>query len=632
MKIKHLIIVLIAGFLLCVVALLGFIVKLAHGLTYLNLAQEKRYASYMAADELRQNSEDLTKFSRLYVTTGEEKYRNMYNDILRIRNGSKARPEKYDQIYWDLMTTYGEAPTPDSTETRSLSKIMKEIGFTDQELSLLQTVITKSNEVNKIDTKAMALISEAKGKGVDFYTSEQRQQAIELLNNDTYMLTKTAVLKPLNIFLGIVNDRTTLQVSTLQKNGQTAFKQAFAFIIFIILVAIIISFVAITKISKPLEKFQKLFDKGTEGNLQVRSDITSNNEYGDLSTHFNTFFDKLSNVIQQMQNSVGQVTNIKNTIIASSSNTAEQLAQIKINTEKLSTNQEKLQKNVGENASFVEEIVANIQHVNKQIANQSNMIEQATVAITQMFNSLQTIESITHQKKESVDQLVQIIDAGNNNLNNMNASFKNEVINRIGAISSLTNTINSIASQTNLLSMNAAIEAAHAGDAGKGFAVVAEEIRKLADISSKSSANISKVVKEISEGVSATETKTIETSKVFSKISTQVMQTKEAFDQIESNTTELGAGSKQIMQSMQELQDVTITIKNASNEMEVGTHSMITSQEGLQQISNIVKEGVLDINKKTESIVKSSTQIENNSLQLDQVVTQLTKESTQFKL
>lgn len=582
MKIKYLITILISSLLVCIAILFGFIINLAHGQIALNSAQEKRYISYLAADELRQNSEDLTKFSRLFVATGEQKYSKMYNDILRIRNGSKARPEKYEQIYWDLMTTYGKGPTPDSTDSRSLAKIMKAIGFTDQELSLLQTVITKSNEVNKIDTEAMSLIREAQGKGLDFYTSPQRQQAIQMLNDETYMLTKTAALKPLNTFLGIVNDRTALEVANLTKAGNIAFRMAIAFVIFLFIACIAVSAIAVFKISKPLEKFQKLFDKGTEGDLQVRSDITSKNEFGDLSTHFNLFFTKLSTVIQQMQTSVENVTQIKNTIMISSSNNADQLNQIKSNTLKLSDNQAQMEQNVRNNASSTEEIAANIQNVNYQIANQSSMLEQATAAITQMFASLQSIQNITHTKGQAVDELVTVINTGDANLTEMSTSFKNEVIDRIGDITAMTNTINKIASQTNLLSMNAAIEAAHAGDAGKGFAVVAEA--------------------------------------------------KAAFDEIESNTTEVSAGSKQIMQAMSELQDVTVTIKNASSEMTEGSKTMVMAQGKLQDISNIVKDGIEDINSKTEAIVGESTLIENNSLKLDEVVTQLTKEATQFQL
>ena len=79
----------------------------------LDKSQKQRYLSYVAADELRQSSDDLTRMVRTYVVTKDPRYEKMYWDILAIRNGEKARPLRYENIYWDFMAFTNEKPRSD---------------------------------------------------------------------------------------------------------------------------------------------------------------------------------------------------------------------------------------------------------------------------------------------------------------------------------------------------------------------------------------------------------------------------------------------------------------------------------------------------------------------------------------
>ena len=91
-------------------------------------SQEVRFQSYLRADELRQSSDDLTRFARTFVVTGDEKYDKMYRDVLAIRNGDQARPEHYERIYWDFVASTGEKPHPD-TKAVPLRTLMEQLGF-----------------------------------------------------------------------------------------------------------------------------------------------------------------------------------------------------------------------------------------------------------------------------------------------------------------------------------------------------------------------------------------------------------------------------------------------------------------------------------------------------------------------
>ena len=131
----------------------------------------------------------------------------------------------------------------------------------------------------------------------------------------------------------------------------------------------------------------------------------------------------------------------------------------------------------------------------------------------------------------------------------------------------INSVMQNIASQTNLLSMNAAIEAAHAGESGRGFAVVADEIRKLAESSSQQSKTISGVLKKIKSSIDKITRSTDNVMSKFGAIEGGVRVVAEQENGILNAMTEQGAGSAQIMQAIAQLNDITGQVKDDARQM-----------------------------------------------------------------
>src|SRR5919108_2074004 len=107
-------------------------------------AEVRRYHSYKLADELRQSSDDLTRMARLYVVTGETRYRTYFEQILAIRDGKAPRPLDYGNVYWDFVVAWGTPPRRDGTAV-ALEQLMREAHFTDDELAFLRQAKNRSD-------------------------------------------------------------------------------------------------------------------------------------------------------------------------------------------------------------------------------------------------------------------------------------------------------------------------------------------------------------------------------------------------------------------------------------------------------------------------------------------------------
>ncbi len=172
-------------------------------------AHEMRHQSYLLADQLRQSSDDLTRMARAYVITGNPLYKKYYQDILDIRDGKKARPEKYHDIYWDLVLAEGKPLRSASRAAIELLTLMRQAGFTQQELDKLAEAKAHSDALAMTDFEAMKLAE----------SQATRARASLMLHDDKYVQARAGIMLPIHDFYQLLDKRTFAAVHAAESNA-----------------------------------------------------------------------------------------------------------------------------------------------------------------------------------------------------------------------------------------------------------------------------------------------------------------------------------------------------------------------------------------------------------------------------
>lgn len=224
------------------------------------LASEKiRFESYQRADELRQSSDDLTRLARTFVVTGDPTFEEMYWDVLAIRNGEKPRPQNYERIYWDLVAAGGNKPRPDG-DAVALRKLMERLGFTDEEFAKLGTAQKNSDELVGLEERSFAIVKAA-GTGQRNASSRAatraRMEASGLLFGDQYHIEKSRIMRPIDDFFALLDERTSTTVAQYAIDSYRYFYVALAMMIAMVLAAIL-GYVLMHRRIRGIEKVAEL--------------------------------------------------------------------------------------------------------------------------------------------------------------------------------------------------------------------------------------------------------------------------------------------------------------------------------------------------------------------------------------
>ena len=173
------------------------------------------------------------------------------------------------------------------------------------------------------------------------------------------------------------------------------------------------------------------------------------------------------------------------------------------------------------------------------------------------------------------------------------------------------NMIAQVASQTNLLAMNAAIEAAHAGEAGRGFSVVADEIRKLAETSSAQSKNINTELKEISVSIQDIVNLSTEARSSYDSIVTQLNSTDSIMEQINNAMSEQSAASTQILEALADMKDKSASVNDKSINLQKGIENVQNNMNVVTQVSDVILGSMDEMTAGSQEISTSSQNVSN---------------------
>jgi len=384
-------------------------------------------------------------------------------------------------------------------------------------------------------------------------------------------------------------------------------------------------------ISNKIGKLKKILHQISTKNLAVEIDLNSKDEFNELGQYTKELITSLQGFIKTAGDSVDKVMESKDVINDGTRESAKSLNSINNSINEITSRFSTLDKNIETSSLDISNMDDEVVKIVNNINAQSEAVASSSSAIEEMTASVSQIANLTSKKQESTNGLLKVVATGGVSVENTLENIQ-KVNSEIDLVKGLVEVIKNVADQTNILSMNAAIESAHAGDAGKGFSVVADEIRSLAEYTSNNVEAINSAIKSISLKIESSLKASEESSVVFEQINRDVNDFSSAMAEISSSIEELAAGNSEILNSTNRVSSLNSEVYEGAGKIKEQSGMIESSMHSIQSVSRDVNETIQGISRGTNSVLESFSGINDISEESGEQIKDLFKRMNEYNL